>query len=127
MTCHHPASKSGTAHDHKYTASSHLIVGSNVLTPYQTSCTLSELDMVANQTLIVACEDLSTIINVTADYEQLKEAILVRYGIREETFRLRFRSMKKETYRELGKKLQDTVKKWLPEYESKDEVMELTN
>ena len=37
----------------------HLIVGSNVLTPYQTSCKLSELEMVANQTMIVACEDLS--------------------------------------------------------------------
>ena len=30
-----------------------------------------------------------------------------------------------ETYRELGKKLQDTVKKWLPEYESKDELMDV--
>ncbi|KAL5497079.1 hypothetical protein EMCRGX_G013478 [Ephydatia muelleri] len=63
-----------------------------------------------------------------ADYEQVKEAILVRYGVREETYRLRFRSMKKkteETYRELANRLQDTVKKWLREYESKDELMDV--
>eukprot|EP00731_Ephydatia_muelleri_P004561 Em0002g737a len=173
---------------------------------YQTSCTLSELDMVANQTLIVACEDLTNsdrprrrnvrgwrkkrrrrlleeqrrqeeserqtaliarllekttlddrdkkprerdaqLVRLTekddietylTTFEQVMEAYemdknrwtfkLAPYLSREETFRLRFRSMKKkteETYRELEKKLQDTVKKWLPEYESKDELMDV--
>eukprot|EP00731_Ephydatia_muelleri_P035196 Em0104g2a len=63
-----------------------------------------------------------------ANYEQLKEAILVRYGIREETYRMRFRSTKKkaeETYRELGNRLQDTAKKWLRDYESKEELLDV--
>eukprot|EP00731_Ephydatia_muelleri_P035533 Em0133g3a len=62
-----------------------------------------------------------------ADYDLLKEAILNRYGIREETYRQRFRSTKKtgnETYRELGSKLKDTAKKWLRECETSGFVRE---
>ena len=63
-----------------------------------------------------------------ADYEQLKEAILHRYGIREETYRKRFRAMKattEETYKELGSRLRITAKKWLRECQTIEDLLDV--
>ena len=61
------------------------------------------------------------------DYRQVKEAILQRYDISEETHRRKFRTRvrdKGESFAELATSLMDLVKKWLAECSSKEEVLE---
>ena len=61
-----------------------------------------------------------------ADYGKLKEAILRRYDINEESYRQRFRAAKKkegETNRELAARLEDLVEKWLHACKDRAEVM----
>ena len=60
-----------------------------------------------------------------ASYEKLKAAILQRYDITEESYRQRFRSVRKKTgesSRELVSRLNDLAHKWLKDCESVDEV-----
>ena len=62
-----------------------------------------------------------------ADYGKLKEAILRRYDINEESYRQRFRAAKKkegETNRELAARLEDLVEKWLHACKDRAEVMD---
>jgi hypothetical protein len=62
------------------------------------------------------------------DYDKVKEAILRRYDITEETYRQRFRSIKKgtsESYREMYVRLKDVFSKWTkPETNSKEKLAE---
>ena len=63
------------------------------------------------------------------DYEKVKEAILKRYDITEETYRQRFRSTKKsreESYKEMYVRLKDLFKKWTkPDRKTVEEIMEV--
>ena len=62
------------------------------------------------------------------DYAQLKDAILLRYDINEETYRQRFRGAKRkdgETHRELATRLADSVEKWTKECGTVQEVRDL--
>ena len=62
------------------------------------------------------------------DYERLKDAILRRYDISEETHRQRFRSARKqedESYRELVARLKDMEHKWTKECTSLEQMREL--
>ena len=62
-----------------------------------------------------------------AEYETLNATILRRYDITEETYRQKFRGLKKEasdSYKELSSKLLDTARKWLQECRSVEEVMD---
>ena len=63
-----------------------------------------------------------------AEYKTLKDAILRRYDITEETYRQKFRGMKKgvdESYKELASKLVDTARKRLQECNSAEDVMDV--
>ncbi|KAL5506631.1 hypothetical protein EMCRGX_G008328 [Ephydatia muelleri] len=63
-----------------------------------------------------------------AQYESVKEAVFHRYDIKEETYRQRFRSMRKgpgETYREQASKLNDMAKKWLKGCTTVDELLDV--
>ena len=60
-----------------------------------------------------------------SNYEKLKEAILQRYDITEESYRQRFRLVKKksgESCRELTARLDDLASKWLKSCKSAEEV-----
>ena len=62
-----------------------------------------------------------------AQYDSVKEAVFHRYDIKEETYRQRFRSMRKgpgETYREQASKLNDMAKKWLKGCTTVDELLD---
>ena len=62
-----------------------------------------------------------------AQYKQVKAAILRRYDINEETYRQRFRTMRKkegEAYVELAIRLQDLLKKWVAECETVEAVLQ---
>ena len=62
-----------------------------------------------------------------ADYRKVKEAILRRYDINEETYRQRFRSGQKkagEAYGELAVRLHDLASKWLAGCGTVEEVLE---
>ena len=64
----------------------------------------------------------------SVDYDTLKEAILRRYNINEETYRRQFRSAqlkKGETPRDLFTRLQDLAKKWGRECKTVDELFDL--
>ena len=59
------------------------------------------------------------------DYTRVKDAILHRYNINEETYRQRFRSAtqkKEESNRELVVRLQDLQSKWMREYETVQDI-----
>lgn len=62
------------------------------------------------------------------DYDKVKEAILAKYEITDETYRRRFRSLKiepEETPRELYVRLKDLVNRWLhPEKSKKADILE---
>ena len=62
------------------------------------------------------------------DYDALKTAILKRYNINEETYRLQLRSISKqsgESYRELATRVMDLMCKWTAESKTREEVLEL--
>lgn len=62
----------------------------------------------------------------TGNYETIKAAILIRYGINEEEYRRRFRSAKRndgETNRELAMRLMEWQGKWLKECHNVVDVM----
>ena len=62
-----------------------------------------------------------------ADYPKVKEAILRRYDVSEETYRQRFRSERKkmsETYKGLAVRLQDLACKWMAGCSSVQEVID---
>ena len=57
----------------------------------------------------------------------MKDTILRRYDITEETYRQKFRVMKKgdnESYRELSNRLQDMATKWFQECDSVEDVLD---
>ena len=61
----------------------------------------------------------------SADYMQLKQTILRRYNIMEESYRQRFRSLNKEsgkTNRELATRLTDLAGKWLKKCDTLDKL-----
>ena len=62
------------------------------------------------------------------DYDKVKEAILKRYDITEETYRQRFRSVKKlreESYKEMYVRLKDLFRKWTkPDGKTVEEITE---
>ena len=61
------------------------------------------------------------------DYRKVKEVILRRYEISEETYRQRFRSERRkagEAYGELAARLHDLVRKWMSECETVEAVLE---
>ena len=63
----------------------------------------------------------------STDYKQVKEAILKRYNISEETYRQRFRAAKRkegETYTELVVRLEDLIRKWTASCETIGDVRE---
>ncbi|XP_039525008.1 uncharacterized protein LOC120477466 [Pimephales promelas] len=66
--------------------------------------------------------------SLTQDYDQLKEAILKKYEISTETYRLRFRSLTtpvNESPQELYTRLKDLFSKWVQfNQSSKDNIME---
>ena len=63
------------------------------------------------------------------NYEKVKDAILKRYDITEETYSQRFRSTKKsreESYKEIYVRLKDLFKKWTkPDGKTVEEIMEV--
>ena len=62
------------------------------------------------------------------DYERVKAAILKRYDINEETYRLRFRSVTKsldESHREVAVRVKDLAKKWLKQQATAEAVVEV--
>jgi len=62
------------------------------------------------------------------DYTKLKQAILRRYDINEESYRQRFRSTTRkqgETNRELAARLDDIAEKWMQGCETKEELKDL--
>eukprot|EP00731_Ephydatia_muelleri_P007395 Em0003g1643a len=62
------------------------------------------------------------------DYERVKAAILKRYDINEETYRLRFRSVMKsldESHREVAVRVKDLAKKWLKQQATAEAVVEV--
>ena len=65
------------------------------------------------------------------DYEKVKEAILKRYDITEETYRQRFRSTKKsreESYKEMYVRVNDLFQKWTkPDGKTGEEITEVIN
>ena len=64
----------------------------------------------------------------SSNYERVREAILLRYDIDQESYRQRFRMAKRkesETNRELTTRLQDLVKKWMKKCETITEVKDL--
>ena len=61
----------------------------------------------------------------SGDYPSLKQAILRRYDVNEETYRRRFRTIRKqpgETNRELVARLEDLTKKWTHDCESLEKM-----
>ena len=61
----------------------------------------------------------------SADYTQLKQAILRRYNVNKESYRQRFQSMKKESgesNRELATRLTDLARKWLKQCNTLDKL-----
>ena len=69
----------------------------------------------------MAAEDAS-------EYECLKAAILKRYNINEETYRVRFRAVARkpeEGYAEMATRVLDLLRKWMRECTSMEEVMEM--
>ena len=63
----------------------------------------------------------------SVDYKKVKEAILRRYDVSEETYRQRFRAARRkegEAYVELVTRLQDLVRKWMAECESVGAVLD---
>ena len=64
---------------------------------------------------------------LSADYDEVKAAILRRYGINEEAYRQRFQSAERkedETHRELAIRLGDTARKWTKRCETLEGLME---
>ena len=62
------------------------------------------------------------------DYNSIKTAVLARYGINEESYRQRFRSMTRkagETNREVAVRLMDVQQKWMKGCTTVDEVQQL--
>ena len=62
----------------------------------------------------------------SGNYEKIKAAILIRYGINEEEYRRRFRSARRkdgETNRELAVRLMEWQVKWLKECHTVEDVM----
>ena len=62
------------------------------------------------------------------EYECLKAAILKRYNINEETYRVRFRAVARkpeEGYAEMATRVMDLLRKWTRECTSMEEVMEV--
>ena len=60
-------------------------------------------------------------------YEKVKEAILQRFDITEESYRQRFRTTKKKTEesnRELVARLTDLAEKWLKNYQTREELLD---
>ena len=69
----------------------------------------------------MAAEDAS-------EYECLKAAILKRYNINEETYRVCFRAVARkpeEGYAEMATRVMDLLRKWMRECTSMEEVMEV--
>lgn len=67
-------------------------------------------------------------VECTGDYDAVKAAILRRYDVNTETYRRRFREIKKkpnESYRELGTRMTDVVRKWTRECTSKATLLEV--
>ena len=61
------------------------------------------------------------------NYNMVKEAILRRYDITDESYRQRFRLVKKkseESYRELATRLADLAEKWLKTYQTRAELLD---
>ena len=61
------------------------------------------------------------------EYRRVREAVLRRYDVSEESYRRRFRTTRKErneTFRELAVRLGDLAKKWLAGCDSMDEVVD---
>ncbi len=61
------------------------------------------------------------------DYRRVKEAILRRYDVSEESYRRRFRTTRKsknETFRELSVRLADLAKKWMAGCDTLEEVLD---
>ena len=64
----------------------------------------------------------------SGNYPELKKAILRRYDVNEETYRRRFRTIRKrpgETNRELVARLEDLATKWMQECESIETLRDL--
>ena len=62
------------------------------------------------------------------DYEAIKAAILARYGINAEAYRVRFRSLIRregETNSETATRLMDLLKKWMKEHQTIEEIQQL--
>ena len=62
------------------------------------------------------------------DYSKMKEAILQRYDINEETYRQRFRTVSRreeESYRQLAIRADDLLSKWTKECKTVDEIRHL--
>ena len=62
------------------------------------------------------------------EYWRVREAVLRRYDVSEESYRRRFRTTRKkrnETFRELAVRLGDLAKKWLAGCDSMDEVVDM--
>ena len=62
------------------------------------------------------------------DYDQLKAAILKRYDVNQETYRLRFREAKREpeeSYSEMAIRLADLGEKWTKDCSSVEEIRDL--
>ena len=67
-------------------------------------------------------------LGLSAQYDEVKAAILRRYGINEEAYRQRFRTASRkddETNRELAVRLGDTARKWSKRCSTTEELMEL--
>jgi len=65
-----------------------------------------------------------------ADYARLKDAILRRYDVNEETYRQRFRSAafkQGETTKELWVRLDDLARKWTKDCGSLDELRDVNS
>ena len=66
--------------------------------------------------------------DMARDYDQVKEAILKRYDINEESYRVRFRGISKkpeESYSEMSIRAADLIRKWTRDCHSRDDVLEV--
>ena len=64
----------------------------------------------------------------TGDYDSLKGAILKRYNVNDESYRMRFRSVAKrqeESYQEMATRTMDLLRKWTRHCDDMGEVLEL--
>ena len=62
------------------------------------------------------------------DYEAIKASILARYGINEDAYRVRFRSLVRrdgETNKETATRLMDLLQKWMKEHQTVDAIQQV--